>query len=53
MTTIKYRIAWVSKITNYKGNGEWFSESDCNMLKDWVKECNEKHENIEHFIESN
>ena len=53
MTTIKYRISWVSKITNHKDNGEWFSESNYNMLKEWVNECNKKHKVIEHHIESN
>ncbi len=40
---MKYRIEWISLITNLKSNGEWFNAEDKIMLENNIKFMNEKY----------
>ena len=48
---IKYRIEWVSLLTGFTGNGEWFELKDKRILIDIIENANIDLKNeIKHWL---
>lgn len=47
------RICWRSKLTGYKGHGEWRPEAERAMLQAWIERLDDRPDKmLEHWIET-